>query len=248
MYSRQYFVELFSELDTDELLDRLATADLTDEANDAIHSVLRERGISNKELGSHILKAKKSQFRSTSPTKECDFCGKSTLFSVIRNEGQKFCSKNCLRNARLMEAAVDISEQEILNRAVEIKNGPCPSCRGRESEIEIRKSYWVWSAVFFTRWGTSPKICCKKCGVQSNLISIGSCLFFGWWGIPWGLFITPAQIISNVAAMFRRIDHTKPSLELLQTAKLQLAETLLGQQPNVPSKALHPTPQTARRG
>lgn len=228
MYSRQYFVEKFREWETGDLLDHLATSDLTDEAKDAILSVMRERGIVEKELDAHIIQAKKMQYRRTSPTKECDFCRKSTGFFPIKNEGQKFCSATCLRNARLMEAAVEIPETEIYNRALDIKNGPCPACRGRSTKIEVRKSYWVWSALLFTRWGTTSKVCCKKCGMQSNLGSLAANVFLGWWGIPWGILITPAQIFSNIVAMFRRFDDLKPSDELLQAAKLQLADELMG--------------------
>lgn len=230
MHSRQYFIERFRGQDTEELLDRLATADLVEEAKYAIQTVLKERGISDREFAPLVLKAKKDRYRRTSPTKECDLCGRSVGFSAVKDEGQKFCSESCLRTARLMEIAVDIPEPEILKRASEIQNGPCPVCRSRESKNEVRKFYWVWSAVVFTRWGTSSKVCCKKCGVKSNLTSVLSSLLFGWWGVPWGIFITPAQIISNIAAMFRKFDKSKPSEELVQAARLQLAEAISGQQ------------------
>lgn len=129
-----------------------------------------------------------------------------------------------------MEASVDIPEQRIIEHALEIRNGACPSCRGRESRIEVRKYYWVWSAVLFTRWGTSSKVCCKKCGTESNLISVASCLLLGWWGVPWGIFITPVQIVSNIVAMFRRFNTSKPSAELILAARLKLAEAVLGEQ------------------
>jgi hypothetical protein len=48
--------------------------------------------------------------------------------------------------------------------------------------------------------------------------------------VPWGIFITPAQIISNIAALFRKFDKSKPSEELVQAARLQLAEAISGQQ------------------
>lgn len=246
MYTRQFFVEQFRETDTEELLGRFATADLTDEAKDAILSVLRERGITDKEVTPLALEAKKAGYRRTSPTNECDYCGRTGR--SVKDQGQKFCSTNCLRNARLMEASVDIPEQEILKHATELKNGTCPSCRGRESKIELRKYYWVWSALFITQWGTSSKVCCKKCGTKSNLLSIISCMLLGWWGIPWGIVKTPVQITSNIAAMFRRFDKSKPSEELIQAARLQLAEVLLGQQTGKPNTALNPDAQKQRAG
>jgi hypothetical protein len=247
MYTREYFVERFREVDTDELLDRFAATELTEEAKDAIHTILRERGISDKQIAPLVKDAKKARYRRTSATNECDFCGRSARFSRVKDEGQKFCSKTCLLNARLMEASVDIPEQAIAKRAMEIRDGACPSCQRLESHVEVRKSYWVWSALVLTRWGTSAKVCCTRCGIQSNLGSILYCLSLGWWGIPWGIFITPVQIIANVGAMFRRIDPTQPSEELIQATRLQLAEVLLRQQASGPGKALRPTPHTARR-
>jgi len=231
MYSRQYFIERYRESDTEELLDRFVTSDLTDEAKDAMFAVFKERGISDKELETLIHKARKEQFRTTTPTNECDFCRKSAGLAPIKDQGQKFCSEACLRNARQLEAAVDIPDEEIVKRAIEIKKGPCPSCRGRFSKIEARKSYWIWAAIFFTRWGTNTKICCKKCGTKNNLISIVSCLCLGWWSLPRGLFLTPVKVISNIAEIYRRIDNIEPSAEMLHVVKLQFAEALLKKQP-----------------
>lgn len=227
MYTRQYFIEQFRELDTDQLLDRFVTMDLVKEAKDAMFTVLRERGINEEKFEALLQKAMKEQFRTTTPTHECDFCGRRTGFTPIRDEGQKFCSKYCLRAARLLEVAVDIPDQEIIRHAAEIKNGPCPICHGKVSKIEARKSYWIWSIVIYTRWGMSTKVCCKKCGTQKNLISIGLCMLFGWWGIPYGLVLTPVKIISNTAAIFKRFDNKKPSTELIYETKLILAEALL---------------------
>ncbi|MCP4377494.1 MAG: hypothetical protein GY794_15125 [bacterium] len=235
MYSRQDFVERFRETDTEELFGRIVTGDVTDEARDAIHIVLMERGIAEKEISTLASRAEKAQYRRTSPTNECDFCGQSVRFSTVEDEGQKFCSDDCLRNARLMEASVDIPEQEILKRAAEIQDGPCPACGGGGSRIEWRKSYWVWSALFFTRWGTSAKFCCKKCGIQANLLSIGSCLMLGWWGFPFGLLLTPIQIIANTAAIFRRFDKSKHPEDVMQAARLQLAVVLHEQQVSGPN-------------
>ena len=226
MYSRQEFIERFREVDSEELFDRLATLDLTEEAKDAIYAVLKERGVSDKDVEPLIVHAKKARYRSTTPTNDCDYCGKSILLPAVRDEGQKFCSEGCLRTARILEVAVDIPAQDIAKHAMEIKNGRCPSCGGQESKIEVRKYHWVWSAVYYTRWGTSAKPCCKKCGTKDNFGAILSSLVLGWWSIR-GIFITPAQVISNLAEIAKRNDKSEPSEELIEQAKLQLAEILL---------------------
>ena len=99
MYSREYFVERFREAETDELLERMAGGELTDEAQQAIQLVLKERGVSQAQLAPMVREAKKARYRRTTPTNECDFCGKSPGFlaSAVKDAGQKFCSRECLR-------------------------------------------------------------------------------------------------------------------------------------------------------
>ncbi len=225
MYSRQYFINEFRHIDSDELLERLATSDLTDVAKDAIHTVLRERGITDERLDALVQQAKKDTYKRTTPTNECDYCGKSLrLLGSVKDGGQKFCSNDCLRTSRLMEAAVDIPEKDIQEFAYSLRRGPCPNCREKKRDIEIRKYYWVWSAAIFTQWGVSTKVCCKTCGVKANLASILGCVALGWWGIPWGILMTPVQVLRNLSELLRRIDKNKPSDELLLAAKLKLAE------------------------
>ena len=66
--------------------------------------------------------------------------------------------------------------------------------------LDIRISYWVWSAVVVTRWGYESKFCCRRCATKRQLMSVGSCLLLGWWGFPWGMLITPLQLYRNLRA------------------------------------------------
>ena len=143
----------------------------------------------------------------------------------MKDEGQKYCSKQCLHNARMLELAVDIPDNITLTHAEAIRNGHCPICNRQNSKNEIRRYYWVWSAVYFTRWGSRNRISCKKCAVKKNLSSIISSFLLGWWWVPWGIFITRLQIISNLVAKFQN-DNLQCSEELIQTAKIRLAETV----------------------
>lgn len=223
MYSVQDFIERFREHENKDLIERLATADLTVEAKEAIRAVLRERGISEDKWEPLIKNAQKESFRKTRPGNKCDFCGNSIYFSAIKDEGQKFCSKQCLHNARMLELAIDIPDNLILDNAEAIRNGHCPVCNHQNSINEVRKYYWVWSAVYFTRWGSRNRISCKKCAVKKNFSSIMSSFLLGWWGVPWGIIITPSQIISNLVAILQK-NKQEVSEELIQTAKILLAE------------------------
>jgi hypothetical protein len=229
MYPKEYFLERFKTEETDELLRRYATTDLADEAKEAILSLLHSRGVDNSKLQSLVVQARKSAYRETKGTSECDFCGSSARFSALLDGGQRFCSKNCLRNARLMEVSEDISEETIFQHACRIKESPCPLCQQLSSKTEVRRYYRVWSIGILTSWVKRTHICCLSCARKTNFGSLIFCTLFGWWGIPWGLIITPAQIFANISEMFKSRSESPPSEELIQAARLDLAAKLYKQ-------------------
>lgn len=226
MYQKEYFLERFQNEETADLLQRYATSDLADEAKEAILTLLKSRGIESSALQPLVLQARKASHRQTKGTSECDFCKNSARFSALLDEGQRFCSKSCLRNARLLEVAEEISQEEILGHASLIKNGACPECRQLTSRTEVRRYYRVWSVGIFTQRTDRAHICCHACARKTNFGSLVFCMLFGWWGIPWGIIMTPVQIIANITEMFRPLSDPVPSEALLQAAKLDLAAKL----------------------
>jgi hypothetical protein len=48
------------------------------------------------------------------------------------------------------------------------------------------------------------------------------CTLLGWWGIPFGLLITPFKIIANVVEMLRK-DRAEPSNALRARVRAHLA-------------------------
>jgi hypothetical protein len=116
----------------------------------------------------------------------------------------------------------DIPEHEIVQHAQFIKRSPCPLCHRRESGIDVRESYWVWSALIITRWQTRRAVCCRKCGVKDNWTALGFSFGLGWWGVPVGIILTPYQIIRNLLAIASKTDRPEPSKALLSFAKKNL--------------------------
>ncbi|MBC3882632.1 hypothetical protein H8K35_14665 [Undibacterium sp. LX40W] len=230
MYPKEFFIEQFQNKETDQLLRRYATVELTEEAKEAILEILKKRGVSPDKLGSLVRQAKKDSYRQSRGTTECDHCGNSARFSPVLDGGQRFCSKSCLRKARLLEISVDISETEIVRHARNIKIGECPDCHRKDSKVEVRYYYRVWSAAIITQWTKRNHVCCRACGRQTNFGSLMFCLLLGWWGIPWGIIITPAQIISNIVEMFKARDEPEPSEELIAVARINLAAARARQQ------------------
>jgi hypothetical protein len=52
--------------------------------------------------------------------------------------------------------------------------------------------------------------------------------FLGWWGVPFGLIVTPYQLVRNGAGMLRRAD--RPSPEFVRAIRVHLAERIAAAQ------------------
>lgn len=223
MYPKQYFLERFRDVDSDELLARYGTGDLTDEAQAAIVEILTSRSSDPGAVAAAIVQARKARFRATKGTDECDYCSNRARFSPVLDGGQRFCSRTCWRNARLMEMAVDIPDAEIAAKARSLRHGACPICHQRTSLVEVRRCHRVWSALFVTQVSERQLVGCRSCGRRANLEAIGVSMLLGWWGLPWGVFITPIQIVANVVAMLRTREDDEPSEALVNMARIALA-------------------------
>ena len=127
------------------------------------------------------------------------------------------------RGCRIPDVQVaDISDQVVLAHALAIRNGACPVCRGSHSAVDFRTEHWVWSAILLTRFGRREVLACRDCGRKRNLKALGMCTLLGWWGIPFGLLITPYKIIANLGEMLRK-DRAEPSNALRDRVRVHLA-------------------------
>jgi hypothetical protein len=122
----------------------------------------------------------------------------------------------------ISEVRLAIPEREIAQHALEIKCGACPICHQSRSGVEVRESYWVWSALVITRRETRRVLCCRTCGTHDNWAAVGFNLALGWWGVPNGILLTPYQIIRNLLVLCRRREESQPSKALLELVKSNL--------------------------
>jgi hypothetical protein len=81
----------------------------------------------------------------------------------------------------------------------------------------------VWSALFLTSWKSRPHVCCRSCGIKSQLGDAVFSLVLGWWGFPWGFIVTPIQVVRNVVGVARGVDPSKPSGQLENVVRLGIA-------------------------
>jgi hypothetical protein len=157
---------------------------------------------------------------------KCDYCGTSILFGGVRNGNQRFCNNKCARNAAVLAVSQNIPEGDIDRRVEEVWRGNCPKCNGL-GPVDVHKFYQVWSILVMTRWSTGTQVSCRSCATKRQLGAMGFSLFCGWWGIPWGLVLTPIQITRNIVGMASGPSSSAPSADLKRLVKVNLGAQVL---------------------
>jgi hypothetical protein len=130
----------------------------------------------------------------------CGYCKSTILFGGTRLGTQRFCDKKCAQKGAALEAARHLPNEVVERTMMAITQAPCPKC-GSLGSIDVRTTYQVWSALYVTRWSSKTQICCRSCATRSSLGAIAFCLLLGWWGLPWGIVMTPTQLVRNLRAM-----------------------------------------------
>jgi hypothetical protein len=156
----------------------------------------------------------------------CDYCSKNfNLFGVHEN-GYSFCSANCRDRANGLLRLLDgVPPAEIESYIARVRAGPCVKCGG-SGPVDLYQSYRAYSFVVLTRWSTHNHFVCRSCARKEQLQSLGLSVLLGWWGIPFGLILTPIQIVRNIAALASGPDPAKASQRLQNISKLNLARQI----------------------
>jgi hypothetical protein len=153
---------------------------------------------------------------------KCGYCGSSILLGGTQSGQQRYCDQTCASKGALAAAGRAIPDDAARAEAARVQAGPCPKCGGT-GPVDVHTSYRIWSAVYLTRWSSRPQLACRSCGVKTRVADTLFSLVFGWWGFPWGLLMTPMQVIRNIAGMLRKSDPRGPSPELLNMVRLHMA-------------------------
>lgn len=156
---------------------------------------------------------------------KCAYCNSTILLGGVTKGDQRYCNNKCYQEGFLLSASQQIPA-EVFNREIErVHQGLCPKCGG-SGPVDVHTSHHVFSLVVLTRWSSSPKLCCRSCGVKSQLGGLGLSLLVGWWGFPWGLIFTPVQITRNLVGIFSPPNPAQPSPQLQKIVKLHIAKQL----------------------
>lgn len=152
----------------------------------------------------------------------CPTCGLSVLFGGVKDGDKKYCSKKCYEADEVNRIAKHIPEDAVVSLTNKIRNGKCPVCQGH-GPIDVHKSYFVYSVIIYTSYKTKEHIVCKQCARKKQLSSLFLSTVLGWWGIPFGLIITPVQIVKNLIALFKNPGEISPTELMTQRIRQMLA-------------------------
>lgn len=157
---------------------------------------------------------------------KCDYCGSSIFMGGVRAGNQRFCNRKCAQNAYILSASQNISQADLDRQVEEVWRGNCPQCRGL-GPVDVHKFHQVWSALVLTRWSSRQQLSCRSCATKKQLSATLLSLAFGWWGIPWGLVLTPVQMTRNIVGMLSGPNSSQPSPELRRAIQVQIGSQTL---------------------
>jgi hypothetical protein len=146
------------------------------------------------------------------------------LFGSVKRGQHQYCSTKCAKEAAWTDAQELVSDSEVEQGVKAIHEGSCPNCKG-PGPVDVHTSYKVYSILVMTRWSSHPILACQACGRKQQLKHTLYSLVTGWWGFPFGLILTPVQIIRNIGGMIGLSgpDPMTPSSALSRIVRLRLA-------------------------
>lgn len=118
--------------------------------------------------------------------------------------------------------SADISQDEVVRHAMAIKHGPFPMCCMQGHAVGIRTSCWIGSAIVLTNRRMRRDLAGRECGARRTRRAMAFGMVLGWWGVPFGLILTPWYAGRNAMALAGYPDPPHPSQPLLALAKAHL--------------------------
>jgi len=155
----------------------------------------------------------------------CDGCAQIILTGGTKVGDLRFCTPKCASNAvdliDIDQHSLTLPEKFLEAQVLQVFEGPCPRC-GITGGVDLYEAHWVWSILVMTQWKTTGGLSCQGCATKARIYALLVSSTCGWWGFPWGIFMTPLQILRNLAALME-FSRTEPSTKLVQHIRRMLA-------------------------
>jgi hypothetical protein len=165
----------------------------------------------------------------------CSYCDSFILFGGKTDETGRYCSEKCQQAGHLLVFASQLPGEQMDQLVEKFHQGACPRCGGT-GPVDVHKAHQVWSALFMTSWSSKPVLSCKSCATKRQLGGIVFSGVLGWWGLPWGLVMTPLQIVRNIGEMIGGPKAGTPSALLQKYVRLQAGAVLAGKATTQPAR------------
>jgi hypothetical protein len=160
----------------------------------------------------------------------CTNCERFILFGGIKAENYHFCSEKCRQQfnyAILEQLAEQHLPDDLIDQQVnEFHQSDCPCCLGH-GPIDFHNSHRCVSFLVLTRYQTIPQLSCRSCARSAKLKNLFVTGFFGWWGFPWGVILTPLYIGKNFFELIFPTPSNRPSEQLRQYIKTTMMAQIL---------------------
>lgn len=156
---------------------------------------------------------------------KCANCKRIVLFGGETDGEQRYCNKKCLDQDVLRETS-ELIPQDLLDQRVQaVHRGSCPKCKN-DGPVDVHQSYSLWTILYVTHLNTQQHLCCRSCARKSQSWATLRSVLFGIWG-PFGILLTPVQILRNVAGMMGGPPPYAPSAPLFQLIRRATAEQII---------------------
>ena len=160
----------------------------------------------------------------------CGTCGSFVLFGGKKAGGKRYCNTKCAETGMVTQVASQVPPDLLRDRVQQVHEGRCPVCKG-PGPVDLHVSHRVISILVATRWSERWVISCRSCGQKQRIGDVIYCLVLGWWGFPYGLAMTPTQIVRNLIGLARAPDPAQPSMLLVAALRQELAKEAMGPLP-----------------
>ena len=155
----------------------------------------------------------------------CRNCKGIVLFGGESDGEHRYCSKKCLDQDVLRETS-DLIPQDLLDERVHaVHQGRCPKCKN-DGPVDVHQSYTLWTILYVTHTTTHQHLCCRGCARGTQFWAIIRSMLFGIWG-PFGILLTPIQIVRNMAGIIGGPPAYAPSGPLFQLIRRATAEQII---------------------